>query len=94
LFLGQSYETLFDRFEMFIALVYADITECKWGPIGRFGYKHHRGREKIYTGFMEEAKSQGDNWPPIKAGMFRHSYDHFKEVASHILELINKLNWW
>lgn len=93
LFLGQSYEPLFDRFEMFMALVYADITGYGHGLIGRFGYKHKQGREKIYTNLLEEAESQKDDWPPIKAGLFNHSYSRFKEVASAILELINKRHW-
>ena len=93
LFLGQSYELLFDRFEMFIALVFADITESGWGPIGRFGYKHARGREKLYTNLLEEAESQKVNCPPIKAGLFRGSYARFEEVAKVILDIIQKRHW-
>lgn len=94
LFLGQSYESLFDRFEMFMALVYADITESGWGPVGRFGYKHIRGRGRLYVDLLEEAKSQRDSWAPIKAGLFRHSYDRFDKAASAILELIKQIHWF
>jgi hypothetical protein len=94
LFLGQSYESLFDRFEMFMALVYADITDSGWGPIGRFGYKHFRSRPNLYINLLEEAKSQKDNWPPIKAGLFRHSYSRFNEVSLAIQELLGKLHWF
>ncbi|MHC4397464.1 MAG: caspase family protein [Planctomycetota bacterium] len=94
LFIGQSYEPLFDRFEMFMALVYADITGSGFGPIGRFGYKHGRSRAKIYINLLEEAKSQKDNWPPIKAGFFQSSYTSFEKVAKVILELIEKRSWF
>ena len=80
LFLGQSYEPLFDRFEMFIALVYADITESDWGPIGRFGWKHSRGRENIYENLLKEAESQKVDWPPIK------------KSASTILDLMKHMH--
>ena len=94
LFLGQSYEPLFDRFEMFMALVYADITDSEWGPIGRFGYKHGRSRANLYFDLLEEAKSQKDDWAPIKAGFFRRSYARFEEVAGAILTLIQKMSWF
>ncbi|MBA7654414.1 hypothetical protein ES703_62292 [subsurface metagenome] len=92
LFLGQSYEPLFDRFEMFIALVYADITESDWGPIGRFGWKHSRGRENIYENLLKEAESQKVDWPPIKAGLFGHSYNRFEKSASTILDLMKHMH--
>jgi uncharacterized caspase-like protein len=94
LFLGQSYEPLFDRFEMFMALVYADITESDWGPIGRFGWKHSRGRENIYLNLLKEAESQKGNWPPIKAGLFGHSYNRFEKSASSILDLMKRMHWF
>ena len=57
LYLGNSYEASFDRWEMLYALVYADIAHSNyalktdkqadqidvWGPIGRFGWKVGRG---------------------------------------------------
>ena len=36
LFLGRAYDRHFDRFEILLALTYADATECTWGPPGRF----------------------------------------------------------
>ena len=32
LFLGRTYDRHFDRFEIFLALTYADATEQNWGP--------------------------------------------------------------
>ncbi|MCK4887039.1 MAG: caspase family protein [Planctomycetes bacterium] len=94
LFLGQSYEKLFDRFEMFLMLAYADITNSERGPLGRFGYKSARSTENLYAKLLEEAEAQKDNWPPIKAGLFNHSYNRFNEIAIPLLEKVSKINWW
>ena len=39
LFLGRTYDRHFDRFEIFLALTYADSTDGAWGPPGRFAWK-------------------------------------------------------
>ncbi len=91
LYLGNSYEFLFDRFEMFLALVYADVTDSDWGPIGRFGWKTKRGREKIYEHLLKEADQERNNWPPFKAGLFRSSCERFKQVWELISKLIAEL---
>jgi hypothetical protein len=43
-FLGNSYEAMFDRFEMLLTLVIADLQKVKgervWTPVGRFALKH------------------------------------------------------
>jgi len=99
LFLGSDYERCFDRFEIFLALVYADIDYKPegrmWGPIGRFGWKYRsRGRAgNIYVELLEEAESLKDRWPPIKAGLFSGSYDRFSEIATKYQELLNNLKW-
>ena len=50
LFLGRSYEALFDEFEILMALTYADLCDEDpeahvWGPPGRFAWKE-RGRSE------------------------------------------------
>jgi uncharacterized caspase-like protein len=94
LFLGNGYESLFDRFEMFLALVYADVGNCDWGPIGRFGWKVGRGREKIYADLLKEAEKEGNNWLPFKAGLFRSSPERFKQVWEFIANVIGRHHWF
>lgn len=99
LFLGGSYENLFDRFEVMAALVYADLMFQErgrmWGPIGRFGYKYSRGGENNpFSLIVAQAKAQGVSWPMLHAGFFRGSQDRFDEVAKGFAELMGKLNWW
>ena len=94
LFLGNSYEFLYDQLEMFLSLVYADIKNDEWGPMGRFGWKTIKARAKIYENLLKEAEKEGDNWPPLKAGLFNSSYERFKQVWKWILDLMQEVSWF
>jgi hypothetical protein len=95
LFLGGSYENLFDEFEIYFALAYSEATGRDWGPIGRFGWKHDRGvTESPFMQLLETAKAEGVNWGPLKAGLFSGSVDKFIKVAEIFKERLNKLNWY
>lgn len=100
LFLGNSYESMFDRFEAFLTLVYADLDsgglDRVWGPPGRFAYKHRkRGHDSgPYYELVNEAKTQGENWPPLKAGFFKGSYERFQEISREYEKLIRGLDWF
>lgn len=100
LFLGNSYESMFDRFETFQALVYADLASDSqgrvWGPPGRFAYKHRdRGSDSgSFSEVVSEAKTQGENWPPLKAGFFNGSYERFQEISTEYEKLLGGLNWF
>ena len=94
LFLGNEYESLFDRFEIFFSLVYADIENREWGPMGRFGWKTMQTREKIYEDLLKEAEKEKNNWSPLKAGLFNSSYERFKQVWENILKLMQKARWF
>jgi hypothetical protein len=100
LFLGKSYESLFDRYEVLQALVYADLHESEarriWGPIGRFGWKYAgtEGELNPFTRIIAEAARQKEKWPPLQVGLFRGSYERFSEVATAYEGLLKGLNWW
>ena len=95
LFLGRGYDHHFDRFEMLLALTYADATEYHWGPPGRFAWKHsNQTRRSPYVALMEEATRMGDNWPPVKAGLFRGSTQRFLDVAGEYKQLLDRIGWW
>ncbi len=94
-FLGQSYEHLFDIYELFQMFAYADLADVlDWGPIGRFAWKHRRGRDTVVTDFIENAKKQGSNWPPIKAGLFKSDINRFNKIADHLMTRLNNLPGW
>jgi hypothetical protein len=95
LFLGKSYDELFDRFEIFLALVYADLNPQNrtWGPVGRFGWKYHR-TYNIYSEIVREADRLQNNWPPIKVGLFNGSYDRFKSIATEFEKFLRTLSFY
>ena len=94
LFLGRTYDQHFDRFEIFLALTYADAKEIAWGPPGRFALKRRSTSMSPYIELMEEAQRMDDDWPPIKAGLFRNSTQRFLEVAAQYKKLLDRSTWW
>lgn len=98
-FLGKGYEQAFDRFEVMLALTYADLRHQReqptWGPIGRFGWKYRglRGSENPLTAVIDEAKEMAIAWPPLRAGFFGGNLDRFNTVASEYEALIKRLDW-
>ena len=100
LFLGMSYEELFDRFEIFFALLHADVAERRkghfWGPAGRFGWKHRsRVLGSPYDAVVQEAQQYQTAWLPLQAGLFEGSLDRFVMVATRYRdEVLNSLPWY
>ncbi|MBT4483963.1 MAG: hypothetical protein HOC71_09845 [Candidatus Latescibacteria bacterium] len=98
LFISTDYEYYFDRFEVFLALEHAEQYSKEYdrglGPIGRFGYKFSRvGDSDPFHQLLAEAESYGESWQPIKAGLFKGSYERFKEVATEFSKILSKLYW-
>jgi len=94
LFLGRSYEDLFDQFEIMLALVHGDLNDKTftpfWGPPGRFAYKERSiiWDDKPFTAFIDMVKTQGSSWPGFNAGFFNKSLERFDEVAQAYAKLI------
>jgi hypothetical protein len=101
LFLGRSYDRIFDDFEIMLALSFADlrdeeVTQHVWGPPGRYLWKE-RGRlgsNPVFTEFVERTKQQGAAWPPLKEGFFRGSAARFAAVADAFASLLKTVNIW
>jgi hypothetical protein len=92
LFLGAGYESLFDRFEVLLALAYADFHDPKgegevWGPFGRFAYKQGRSDSPMDT-LIEEAKGAENTWPPLSVGLFGGQSARFLRVAEAFREFV------
>jgi Caspase domain len=98
LYLGRAYEDLFDRYEVFVALVHADLESAAgrrfWGPPGRFAWKVSRddGDDPLQR-VIREARDVGNDWAPLRAGLFGGSSLRFLEVAEQYRGLIVKLGW-
>ncbi len=92
------YGRCFDRFEYLMALIHADLYERQghsiWGPIGRFGWRDRGYPENhISTEIEEEATTMGEDWPPVKAGLFDGSVERMLSVKMPFDERIAKLDW-
>jgi hypothetical protein len=97
LFFGKSYEQAFDTFEVLLALAVADMRIFRgdrvWGPFGRFGWKRH-GASAPFQRVVQEAKTQGTSWAPLKAGLFGGSIERFEKVANEYGQLVSQLHWY
>lgn len=98
-FIGKSYESSFDEFEILYALTVVDLRlqkgEHAWGPIGRYGWKYvNRGEHSPYVRLCEEAKSLRDHWGPLKSGMFGGSYERFEIASNKFKENLGRLHWY
>ena len=99
LFVGKTYESLFDRYEVIQALVYADLHEKEsrrvWGPIGRFGWKYNEflSDENPFKNIVAEADEIKTDWPPLQAGLFQGSYDRFMYIANEYAKVLDNVHW-
>ncbi len=98
LFLGRTYEELFDRFESFNALVHADVrgdTGRFWGPPGRFAWKMlHEPNGGPFKRLTIEAAEAGAGWKPVTAGLFRSSQEHFQQIAEKYAQVVVNLPYY
>lgn len=99
LFMGKNYERSFDEFEILLALVAADNRKQNgswvWGPVGRFGWKQFNYPNSPFTRLVEEAKLAGDDWPPLKGGLFGGSIERFSAISQEFhQEVLARLHWY
>jgi hypothetical protein len=97
LFLGGSYERLFDRFELLQTLTFADLRAPAvegdiWGPPGRFSWKHRQGESPLAL-LIAEAKEKGSAWLPLGSGFFGGQSERFLKVANSYKQLIDSTRW-
>ncbi|MCK1446771.1 caspase family protein [Bradyrhizobium sp. 48] len=94
LFVGRSYEQLFDAFEMLMALDYADLSENGWAPLGRFGYKQRGSTgESPFDRLLAEAQQAGASWGPLEAGFFKGASERFLAASEQIRARLKELRW-
>lgn len=97
LFVGRSYEDLFERCEVLLALVFADQKSDKhgyWFPTGRYSWKI---RERLIdidplSLLTDEATEYRDEWPPLKAGLMGGSFERFIDLAQALREFTEGLH--
>lgn len=85
---AADYEEAFDRFEYMLGLVCADLGQEReayrfWGPVGSFGWRHRNEPKKHITVKVEsEMAAAGDNWAPLRAGLFGGSLERAREIKT------------
>lgn len=94
-YLGRRYETLFDRFETLLALVYADLAGRDWIPAGRFAWMHaHDATHSPLTQVMNEVKRDGEKWPLLRHGLFAGSPENVTKISEAVQAYIARLGWY
>ena len=98
LFIGKSYENVFDEFEVLLALVASDLKKQSegyvWGPVGRFGYKSQSSGGGPLGRLIATARAQALEWPPFKQGLFGGNLDRFNAVADEYLGMVSRQSWF
>lgn len=97
LFIGKNYSRSFDEFEVIFALAVVDLRAQRgdhiWVPVGRFGWKQRQSDAPL-SRLLNEARVAGENWQPLKAGLFGGSLSRFTSAAEALEQWIGRLNWW
>lgn len=90
----RHYQKCFDRFEYLLALIYVDLRQKQggniWGPVGCFGW-----RRSIIREIEIEVKEAGNEWLPLKAGLFDGSTERFQFIKAEFdKQILQRLPWW
>lgn len=98
-----DYLRCFDTYEYLFALIHADLNEKLidpawedrvWGPVGCFGWRNRHFPElKIANQIEKQAKPLGDDWSPLKSGLFDGSFSRFIYLKNNYDKLISGFNW-
>jgi Protein kinase domain len=92
--LRSTFDMQFDRFEYFVGLAYfgdhVDRSDDFTFPEGTYLWR--RANDRLFgTEFVTEAREQGDDWPPFKAGIFHVSNSEFEDLVKQFNARIDSL---
>lgn len=99
LFLGNTYEELFDRYETIQALIYIDFRlqtqGGAWGPLGRFAWKYrHSPDAPPFKTLLDQTAGGAEGGQLLKAGFFSGQPDRLQKAAEAFKVLLGKLSWY
>lgn len=82
------YDQVFDRFEYLQFLVHADARresgQSVWGPSGRFRWSN----TETCTRIAAEIETEGEQWPPLQAGLFGGSLERLRSIRGETEEVL------
>jgi hypothetical protein len=82
------YQRAFDRFE---GMTHIDQENGRWAPAGCFAWRYEFDEKGPSAQIRDEISESGENWPPLKAGMFRGSLSRANEVKSRLDAFISEV---
>ncbi|TKB82221.1 MAG: TIR domain-containing protein, partial [Nitrospira sp.] len=82
----------FDRFELFQALVYGDLSGREsavgfWAPLGSFMWR----RRELFENVRKEIEQEGAAWKPLQAGFFAGSKQRAIEMVTALAEFTGRV---
>lgn len=87
-FLGTSYESVFDEFEILLSLSIYDYFNHKgeyaFAPIGRFGWKEKRYDNAPLSAMIQKAETEQSDWKPLRSGLFGGDINRFLVAAKYV----------
>ena len=90
----REFTCAFDRFEYFVSMIWADLADQSLGvPVGRFAWTYRGRRSPIEEVLADELENQGDQWPPLAAGLLGGSPDRAKKAMDSVNASIRGRAW-
>jgi hypothetical protein len=91
----SKYQDAFDRFEYFLALAYASVSDQIGLPLGRFGWRNRRFNNDLHVSKIvgAEVEEFGIDWPPLRAGLFGGTVEGFKAAEAKVLRRMSEVQW-
>jgi len=92
----EQYIRIFDRFEYLFSLVYFDLykefRDRSWAPVGCFLWRNRSyPKTHIINKIKEETEKEKDDWPLIKSGLFKGSFERFQQIQNEFNEFFNQI---
>lgn len=92
LFVGRSYEALFDKFETILALNYIEVSGSTWAPPGRFAYKQRRSNGGGPLDLvMSDAEKNGPTRGLLGSGLFGGSQARLSSASEKLKGVLSEL---
>ncbi|HVS79019.1 MAG TPA: hypothetical protein VHD84_01885 [Candidatus Saccharimonadales bacterium] len=99
---GQDFALLFDKWEILIGMVVADIYRGRgrntglggWAPVGRFSWRGEYSDGASLKVVRKELELEKSNWGPLKAGLFDGSEARAKEALSVVEQVAAKVGFF
>lgn len=88
-------QALFDRLEVLIAMnglhLRGDLSGHNWMPPGRYCWKAYGEPVSPASAVIAEAHQMGEEWPPLKAGMFYGNVQRLAQVIAAFNDVYGRM---